>query len=837
MPSPLFSEFESCIARYDAINQIRTERALDAMSPQGQQVFQLLPVLLHYNHPLLPGYVSGNVPHGVANLSLSPAQRQFIDDLCMATNSYGGIYSQQESILGIYSMGSTASIGQCERSDLDIWVCHAHGLSPEQVQLLEHKCLLISTLAEHRGVELNFFLIPDNKFRLANQAQLGGDNCGSTQHLLLLDEFYRSALHIAGKRLLWPLVPLTGDEDDAGYDERVAELVREGLEPADWLDLGGVQDIPAKEYFGAALWLLYKGLDSPYKAVLKILLMEAYSAEFPHTRLLSVEAKRWLQQHDGYSRHLDPYFLMLQKATSYLESCGDHKRLDLVRRCFYIKISQGLNQSSDPGRYVKRRSMLTELVSEWGWDDDTLQHMDNRSSWTVVEVKAAYAELLDALMQSYGKLIQFARRHNISDSINAEDIGVLSRKLYAAFETLPGKVQRINLKIAPNLQESDLSFIQVPPGHMNRQGWYLYKYGLQPEQILGRAPLEYNGYLSKLVVWAHFNGLLTDRTRLHLRAKGADLNARMLKQFSQDLGEFFPVHLPPVSNLALSRPCEIRHLGIFLNLELDPTSHWQSDDLAFDSDHFDVLAFGQQQECLVGTVDLVYRNSWNEIRTLHFNGPEAVVEALATLLGKMPQEAAMPEVLDVFCYSLHFPGLIRQQFKRLVAECLEMWLAHDKQQLVKLLALGSERYALFLERRGVSIKRLESAIDFYSQISNNKLERQPVPAIDEPSGQRVPSVVDNYASEGLIQFFIEEKESGFNVYVLDEHNQVEIFRDYSGSKDELVQSVNRYYTLTHDRFNFDNKFINFNLPQFYVIVQKEGEQQVTPYRSHSREPA
>ena len=27
------------------------------------------------------------------------------------------------------------------------------------------------------------------------------------QHLLLLDEFYRSAMHIAGKRLLWYLVP------------------------------------------------------------------------------------------------------------------------------------------------------------------------------------------------------------------------------------------------------------------------------------------------------------------------------------------------------------------------------------------------------------------------------------------------------------------------------------------------------------------------------------------------------------------------------------------------------------------------------------------------------
>ena len=73
------------------------------------------------------------------------------------------------------------------------------------------------------------------------------------------------------------------------------------------------------------------------------------------------------------------------------------------------------------------------------------------------------------------------------------------------------------------------------------------------------------------------------------------------------------------------------------------------------------------------------------------------------------------------------------------------------------------------------------------------------------------------------------------MYVLDEHNHIEIYRDYSGSKDDLVQSVNRYYTLTHERFNHDSQFINFNLPQFYELVWRDGEQQVEPYRSPQRE--
>ncbi len=50
--------------RLDAINQLRVDRALAAMGPAFQQVYSLLPTLLHYHHPLMPGYLDGNVPRG-----------------------------------------------------------------------------------------------------------------------------------------------------------------------------------------------------------------------------------------------------------------------------------------------------------------------------------------------------------------------------------------------------------------------------------------------------------------------------------------------------------------------------------------------------------------------------------------------------------------------------------------------------------------------------------------------------------------------------------------------------------------------------------------------------
>lgn len=82
-------------------------------------------------------------------------------------------------------------------------------------------------------------------------------------------------MRLAGKRILWNMVPCDEEEH---YDDYVMTLYAQGvLTPNEWLDLGGLSSLSAEEYFGASLWQLYKSIDSPYKAVLKTLLLEAYS--------------------------------------------------------------------------------------------------------------------------------------------------------------------------------------------------------------------------------------------------------------------------------------------------------------------------------------------------------------------------------------------------------------------------------------------------------------------------------------------------------------------------------------------------------------------------------
>ena len=218
----MYLYIETLKQRLDAINQLRVDRALAAMGPAFQHVYSLLPTLLHYHHPLMPGYLEGNVPHGISFFTPEEKQMQLLAELAGENTLTLAPSPQGEMpITGIYSMGSTSSVGQNSVSDLDIWVCHQSWLDNEERLKLQRKCTLLQKWCVSMGVEVSFFLIDENRFRHNESGSLGGEDCGSTQHILLLDEFYRTAVRMAGKRILWNMVP---GEEEQHYDDYVMSL-------------------------------------------------------------------------------------------------------------------------------------------------------------------------------------------------------------------------------------------------------------------------------------------------------------------------------------------------------------------------------------------------------------------------------------------------------------------------------------------------------------------------------------------------------------------------------------------------------------------------------------
>lgn len=802
----------------DDFAKLRISSAIALMKKEEADVFKSFPLLIHFNDASLPGYVEGDVPVGICQFELTLKHQTLAQELfsCALPEQE----PNKQEILGLYAMGSTSSIGQCSDSDFDIWICYSHTLDPQRIELLEKKSWDITFWAKSLGVELNFFLIPDNKFRENNKAELSDDSCGTSQHMLLLDEFYRTFLRVAGKRILWRQIPYQHEYD---YDDYVAYLCQTGqINIDDWLDLGGLHRVPAEELFGATLWQLYKGIDNPYKATLKTILMEAYSWEYPNTELISTAYKKSFQEQYAYDEHLDPYCLMLQKVSDYLISINDLRRLELVRFCFYFKTEEQMSLDNNEKSRAWRRAILDNLIKQWGWSKDEIEDLDNRSKWKIKEVQQANDLLYDALMLSYSNLIKFARDNNISESISAEDLGILSRKLYAAHETLPGKVDIINSNISSNLREKHLSFIQVPEQRKHDAGWYVYNSSLEPKDLVSTSCIGYSPYLSKSVAWSYVNGLYDEDTQLHLYNQGSDLVERNLNQFAKDLYNVFPIYVPKASDQALSAPCAIKHLSIFLNVEDDPTRHWQKEAENQTSKIEDAMAYGENKESLIGSIDFIYRNSWNEVRTLHFKGQFSVVEALNTILSKMHHDASPPSQIDIFCYSEHFSEQICQSFGSKLNEFIQLRLQTTNKSSIQTLWTNGKKFGFHFERKGVSLQHLESTVDIYRHISDKKLSSSSI-NLKNTYFDQTSEIIESHISEGLIQFFFENYSEGFNVYIANADNDVETFINFAGSKDDFVQNVNRFYASNSHTSNPLDDQINFNLPQFYDINLNEDK--------------
>ncbi|WP_392565710.1 class I adenylate cyclase [Utexia brackfieldae] len=799
------------------------------MSDHYQFVFKILPCLFHFHSPQLPGYESDDVVHGIADYSPDTA---ILAQLNIQLDSDAAASHAIPRIAGLYSMGSTSSLGQSESSDLDIWICIEQPLSNDEKSKLLRKCQLIEAWAKTLDVELLFFIVDINRFRNNYHDCLIGDNCGSAQHILLLEEFYRTANLLAGKLLLWFRVPpdlIIDGIQYPNYESCIEVLVNsKAINPDKWIDFGSLISLSAQEYFGASLWQLYKSIDSPYKAVLKSLLLEAYSWEYPQTQFIAQQMKQQLHAFKLDHFYLDPYYMMLEKVTHYLLAIDDHERLELARQCFYIKINEKLSLKASSLNW--RRQILQTLVSQWGWDNNKLMHLDSCQQWKITQVRQVYNDLLNAMMTSYRNLLSFGRRNNLDSLISPQDLAVLTRKLYATYEVLPGKVSIINPNISTELAEQALTFIHVNEDRVNRVGWYVYDKEPNMKYTTGSKYLEFSPSLLKLVAWCYFNNLIMAKTSLFLWDNGKRDDSKLL-QLIADLTAYFPIKVPAATEEALSGSFEIRHLAMIINLEQDPTENLSSSVEDLEPLSIDVLNYGEGEISLIGSIDLLYRNSWNEIRTLHFTGQSSVLDALQTLLNLMHKNSDVPDSLAIFCYSQHLQSTITQQLETLTKRCVELRLSSTQQNLVKFkpLRFAGKSWGLFFERLGVSVHRFDNTVDFYGAISNNKLQGTALNILD--NANELPEAIDSVACEGIIQFFFEDTKAGFDLYILNEFNQIEIYRQCDGSKHRMIKDVNEFYTLSDDRFTFaSSSSVNFNLPQFYeIIVNNDGKRQVIPF--------
>ena len=256
------------INRYRLYNRNRKIRAIHFNEPKATLLFKIVPFLLHCNYPSLPGFIdSDKAPYGIFNFKpdkiVSPMlfKKYFPTSSALKGNTPSP-FSPAPCIYSLKTIGSIGTIAQTEKSDCDYWVSICYDeLGPNGMEMLEQKCKAIEEWAMKRGTEIHFFLMDivqtrENSF----DSRAEKESAGSALKLLLKDELFRTHILVAGKMLLWWLIPLGLSEE--GYQEYVQKLISEKtINPDNFIDLGYISDIPKSEIFGACLWQMNQALD------------------------------------------------------------------------------------------------------------------------------------------------------------------------------------------------------------------------------------------------------------------------------------------------------------------------------------------------------------------------------------------------------------------------------------------------------------------------------------------------------------------------------------------------------------------------------------------------
>ncbi|MFJ3483796.1 class I adenylate cyclase [Pseudomonas sp. NPDC090202] len=753
--------------RFLTLNEGRLARANEGLSTRQQGVLTLLPLFFHVNHPLLPGYVSGATPAGVSGYE---PEAEVLAEAQRLTRSFS--YKPRrgnppQPIHGIFLMGSLGTLAQADQSDMDVWICHDSALPPEQVQELRKKCQALEEWAATQGAEAHFFLIDPERFVLGERdSQLSGEDCGTTQHYLLLDEFYRTAIWLGGRTPMWWLVPVYEETRYAQYTHTL--LSKRFIRADEVLDLGNMSHIPPGEYIGAGLWQLFKGIESPYKSVLKLLLTEAYASEHPQVQCLSLRLKQAVFANRVDLDELDPYMMVYRRIEEYLLARNEPERLELVRRSLYLKVNKKLTGSPRYRSNGWQRQLLERLVQEWQWNERQLVLLDSRSQWKVRQVAGERRALVGELNYSYRFLTQFARTQKTAGPVNTRDLNVLGRRLYAAFERKAGKVEFINPGIAPDLAEDTLTLVQSPnrrePG---KYQWGLYNDNLGIHEWENAVPIKRSRELVELLAWCHRNNVIDSSTRLALHPGSSDLSEFELFNLQGALQQSFPMPLPVVEENVLLRPSVPSEILLLVNVGVDPLKHHKDLNILMTTERTDSLSYAGVRENLVLTFDQITLNSWNELLVSRFDGPHALLDCLTELLNSLPTAQPMP-VIRVRCFCHNRAPAIAQRVEELI-NTAQLLLSRRLNHRY-LIQVEQRYHVLEMAPEQVSHVALPDMPALLAYLGEELSRYSPIHLDPQALDDSDLSLIIPYGQPECIQVFYRINEPHADLYVLDEHN-------------------------------------------------------------------
>jgi adenylate cyclase class 1 len=769
--------------RFKYFNQARLRSAQEFLQPRQQDFLTLLPLLFHINHPLLPGFVSLDTPAGIPDYTPSNSAidtaKQF---------SKGFAYKRKAlrnyPIEGIFLMGSVGSMAFSKDSDIDIWLCYQPGMSGEELVELRRKADEVEKWAASLKLEVHVFLVDRQQFRRGENTPISAESSGETQHYLLLEEFYRTSIYIAGRIPVWWLVP---PNQQHNYAEYVTHLLENRfISEADVIDFGGLQEMPVSEFVSATLWHLYKSLTSPHKALLKLFLMESYASEFPSPQWLCLTMKKAIYRGEFSVDSLDPYLLIYSKVEEYLQKIRAVERLDLARESFYIKIMGSSSTALDAKAKLLHENFLSITAQRWQWSDDLLQGLNSQKYWDIDRAVREHVIIRDQLQQCLRMILKLTGNpldHQLQEN---SDLKLLSRKLRAHLDLRPGKIEVLTTRSMVQTRPEIITLVEIPKA--SGGGWAVYSGKVQSASVRPESAIKHSENLLELLSWMVVNDLYRKEINLQLQTQNSFFTVNDLKQLLAELYGFLTQHLHVKEselNLYAQANRQLANLllvnwGEALPIDANPEQFVMSE-------RSDPLSYGEKRHCFVHSVQRLSVSSWGEVTLQHYAGLEGVLNCIT--------EVFKQNGLSITTDNLRVACLTRGR-GRSIAMRIETIFSQLVQHFANKTSLSRHRYLLPAES-GFCCFKLNNNVLSYYLLENNSALLQELTAVQPWFS---PVIFDDYVLEqtfipflyrhnlaDTVQIFYHQTSKHVAVYLIDEKASLFVTQHHDASPQYILQ--------------------------------------------------
>ncbi|MEO1926624.1 MAG: class I adenylate cyclase [Gammaproteobacteria bacterium] len=725
----------------------------------------MLPLLFHENNPTLPGYINNDVPAGI--YEYAPEQSTIkIAKRFFKTYKTSRRARRVMDINGMYFMGSSGSIAYNRKSDFNVWLLHSTSLDANAIDLIQQKAHAIEQWSEETlFLEVHFFVFSAEGFKEGKKQDLSSESSGSAQHYLLLDEFYRSSLLIAGKIPTWWLVP---PENEKNYDGYIKE---KKINPSDSIDFGSIANVPASEFFGAAVWQLYKSIHSPYKSLMKLLLMEVYASEYPSISLLSMMFKESVYKGIESINDLDPYLMMYKKVEEYLMTRNQKERLELFRQCFYMKINEPL--SHEIKKKTWRRELFKQVVLDWGWTSSQFILMDTQKDWKIEMITQQRNKLMNALTESYRFLSTFARQNTEVSRVSQTELNVLGRKLYAAFERKTGKIDIFNHSNETGTNYSKIT-IYKKKNPSGKDSWQFYQGFINSHALSEYKPVKRTLSIIELIAWAYFNKIIDSRSAISLNSND-DLTVKELRQLLISFEDQFPGGQLIEANFNdLNQTVRIQHANLYVNVGHVPQINYRDNINHVSSDRDNVLSYGGQHSNLMYSFDLLICTTWEELLTFRFDGPDAFTQCICEYLHWAPVvEDSEPPKLNTFCFSSSYGSAIAKRVEEVTQDIIKAFYGTQTNKNTRyLIEVEDCYYVLFNEDSHIRNKYIGSSAHLLRSLSKPNSQFSPVLFERRTHGDKLIQQIFEYNKADTIQLFYSTDNNMADIYIIDENSSL-----------------------------------------------------------------